>query len=136
MIEQFLQKDEDQAAGDDDLVLTQQPQASVSAYESHSGGILDTLGDLQGKAEQAQDVARKEEMSKQHAYDMLAQSLEGELKAQQKQLEDAKKNIAFNSEAQSEAEGDLTATQRTLAQDSKVLGELKQACQEKAQEWE
>lgn len=131
-IEAFLQKDDDA----DEFSLAQQPQASQSAYDSHSSGILETLADLQGKAEQAQQEARKEEMSKQHSYDMLAQSIDGELKAQQKQLEDAKKNMAVNSEAQSEAEGDLDATQRTLAQDSKDLEELKAGCQEKAQEFE
>lgn len=131
-IQAFLQKDDNA----DEFSLDQQPQASTSAYDSHSNGILDTLSDLQGKAEQAQTVARKEEMQKQHAYKMLAQSIEGELKAQNTQLEDAKKNIAVNTEAQSEAEGDLQATQRTLAQDSKVLEELKAGCQEKAQEFE
>ena len=55
-----------------------------------------------------------------HAFDMLTSSLEAELKAQKKQLEGAKKNIASNQEAQSEAEGDLSATKRTLAQDEKV----------------
>jgi len=138
VIEAFLQKK--QQDDDDELslkpVLVQQPQASVSAYDSHSGGILDTLADLQEKAEAAQSEARKEEMRAAHAFDMLTSSLEAELKAQKKQLEGAKKNIASNQEAQSEAEGDLSATKRTLAQDEKVLGELKMSCQDKAQSWE
>jgi len=137
-IEAFLQQE--QQKDDDDLsfkpALVQQPQASVSAYESHSSGILDTLADLQEKAEAAQSEARREEMKAGHAHEMLVGSLEAELKAQKKQLEDAKKIIASNQEAQSEAEGDLSATQRTLAQDEKVLAELKQSCQDKAQEWE
>jgi chromosome segregation ATPase len=136
-IEAFLQKPDD----DDDLslspaALVQQPQASVSAYNSHSSGILDTLADLQEKAEAAQSEARREEMKAGHAHKMLVGSLEAELKAQTKQLEDAKKIIASNQEAQSEAEGDLSATKRTLAQDEKVIAELKQSCQDKAQEWE
>merc|ERR1719352_952207 len=98
VIEAFLQKK--QQDDDDELslkpVLVQQPQASVSAYDSHSGGILDTLADLQEKAEAAQSEARKEEMRAAHAFDMLTSSLEAELKAQKKQLEGAKKNIASN----------------------------------------
>lgn len=137
VIQAFLQKSDDD---DDDLsfkpALVQQPQASVSAYESHSSGIVDTLADLQEKAEAAQSESRREEMRAGHAHNMLTSSLEAELKAQRKQLEDAKKIIASNQEAQSEAEGDLSATQRTLAQDEKVIAELKQSCQDKAQQWE
>jgi hypothetical protein len=134
IIEDFLQK------GDDDedfsLSLVQQPQATTSAYESHGSGLISTLTDLQEKAEAAQSEARKEEMEAAHAYQLLKQSLTAELKAQQKQLDDAKKHISSNQEAQHEAEGDLTATQRALDQDVKVLGELKMTCQEKTQEFE
>jgi hypothetical protein len=134
IIEDFLQK------GDDDedlsLSLVQQPQASTSNYESHGGGLISTLTDLQEKAEAAQSEARREEMEAAHAFQLLNQSLAAELKAQQKQLDDAKKYIASNQEAQHEADGDLTATQRTLDQDIKVLADLKMACQEKAQDFE
>jgi len=134
IIESFLQKGDD----DDDLslALVQQPQASTSKYESHGDGLISTLTDLQEKAEAAQSEARREEMEAAHAYELLKQSLTAELKAQQKQLDDAKKHISSNQETQHEAEGDLTATQRTLDEDVKVLGELKMACQEKTQDFE
>merc|ERR1719440_2401191 len=133
MIEEFLQKDDDD---DLSLSLVQQPQASTSAYESHSGGLLGTLSDLQEKAEAAQSEARREEVEAAHAYRLLKQSLTAELKAQQKQLDDAKKHISSNQEAQHEAEGDLSSTQRALDQDVKALAELKMSCQEKAQEFD
>merc|ERR1719258_561451 len=133
MIESFLRGDDDE---DLSLSLAQQPQATTSAYESHGGGLISTLTDLQEKAEAAQSEARKEEMEAAHAYQLLRQSLTAELKAQQKQLDDAKKHIASNQEAQHEAEGDLTATQRALDQDIKALGELKMTCQEKTQAFE
>lgn len=135
VIESFLQK----SKGDDDLSFAQQPQASVSSYESHGGGqggLLETLADLQAKAEAAQAESRREETQARHAYDLLAASLKAELKAQTKQLEDAKKSIATHQEAKSAAEGDLSATTKTLNQDEKVLGELKMECQEKAQEFD
>merc|ERR1719321_1499339 len=43
-VQQLLQTED----SDDDLTLTQQPQATTSAYESHEGGILDTLVELKG----------------------------------------------------------------------------------------
>merc|ERR1719161_1173261 len=134
IIEDFLQKGDDN--DDLSLSLVQQPQASTSNYESHGSGLISTLTDLQEKAEAAQSEARREEMEAAHAYQLLTQSLTAELRAQQKQLDDAKKHISSNQEAQHEAEGDLSATQRTLDQDVKVLAELKMTCQEKTQEFE
>merc|ERR1719258_17366 len=133
MIESFLRGDDDE---DLSLSLAQQPQATTSAYESHGGGLISTLTDLQEKAEAAQSEARREEMEAAHAFQLLKQSLMAELKAQQKQLDDAKKHIASNQEAQHTAEGDLSATQRALDQDVKALGELKMTCQEKTQAFE
>merc|ERR1719258_273030 len=122
MIESFLRGDDDE---DLSLSLAQQPQATTSNYESHGGGLIATLTDLQEKAEAAQSEARREEMEAAHAYQLLKQSLTAELKAQQKQLDDAKKHIASNQEAQHEAEGDLSSTQRALDQELKALSDAK-----------
>merc|ERR1719253_1289133 len=65
-------------AEDEDLALA--PQATTAAFESQGGGILDTLKDMQEKAEASLSSARKEEMSASHAYEMLKSSLETELK--------------------------------------------------------
>merc|ERR550537_982367 len=48
-VQQLLQTED----ADEDLTLTQQPQATTSAYESHEGGILDTLVELKGKTEES-----------------------------------------------------------------------------------
>merc|ERR1719247_694937 len=47
---------------DDDLSLTQ-PQAKMVAYESSSGGIVKTIEEMQGKAEDTLSDLRKKEMS-------------------------------------------------------------------------
>merc|ERR1719201_2886163 len=54
------------------------PAAAV--YEGHSGGILDTLGDLREKAEGQLDDARKKETTALHNFEMLKQSLDDQLK--------------------------------------------------------
>merc|ERR1719201_859924 len=46
--------------GDEDTDLSLQPQAKTVAYEGHGGGILDTLTELQEKAETALSKAGKE----------------------------------------------------------------------------
>merc|ERR1719271_2164205 len=64
--------------GDEDTDLSLQPQAKTVAYEGHGGGILDTLSELQEKAETALSKARKEEMEQEHAFQMVKMSLEME----------------------------------------------------------
>ena len=55
-------------------------------YESHSGGILETLTDLMEKAEEQLDSTRKKETQDTHAFEMLKQSLKDEIKYSEKEL--------------------------------------------------
>merc|ERR1719274_97902 len=91
-------------AEDDDLSLTQ-PQAKMVAYESSSGGIVTTLEEMQGKAEDTLSDLRKKEMSAQHSYEMVKSGLEQELKHAQEKLGTANSGKAAATEAQSSAEG-------------------------------
>ena len=61
----------------------------VKAYESQSSGILDTISDMQEKAEASLSSTRKDEMEAAHAYAMLKQGLEDEIKVNKKQLGEA-----------------------------------------------
>merc|ERR1719247_3236235 len=69
---------------DEDLSL--QPQATAAAYESKGSSILDMLGDLQTKAEDALSTSRRTEMEASHAYAMLKQSLDTETAQMKKRL--------------------------------------------------
>merc|ERR1719463_576078 len=91
---------------DDDLTLTQ-PQAKMVAYESSSGGIVATLEEMQGKAEDTLSDLRKKEMSAQHSFEMISSGLESELKHSQEKLGTANSGKAAATEAQSKAEGEL-----------------------------
>merc|ERR1719420_1497982 len=96
--------------GEDDSDLSLQPQATVVAYEGHGGGILDTLTELQEKAETALSKARKEEMEQEHAFQMLKMSLEHEIKTMQKRLDECQAGKASSEEQQHAAEEDLVET--------------------------
>merc|ERR1719230_1819052 len=63
---------------DDDLSFTQ-PQATMVAYESSSGGIVKTIEEMQGKAEDTLSSLRKKEMSDAQAFAMLDQGLKDEM---------------------------------------------------------
>jgi len=119
--------------GDEDLSL--QPQATTSSYDGHSDGILDTLADMQSKAEESLSSTRKDEMEAAHAFALLKQGLEDEIKVAKKQLSEATQTRSTTEEEQYSAETALTETQETLAADEKYLAELKQSCSMKATEW-
>merc|ERR1719420_1382180 len=121
--------------GDEDTDLSLQPQATVVAYESHGGGILDTLGELQEKAETALSKARKEEMEQEHSFQMLKMSLEMELKTMKKRLDECQAGKASSEEQQHAAEEDLAETQKSLAADKEYLSELGVSCSAAAKEF-
>ena len=105
------------------------------AYESSSGGILDTIADMQSKAEESLSGTRKDEMEAAHAYALVKQGLEDEIKVANKQLSEATLTRSTTEEELHSAEASLSETEETLAGDTKYLEELKQSCTTKATEW-
>merc|ERR1719247_3177016 len=110
-LHEFLQSTE-QSSSDDDLTLAQ-PQATVVAYESHSGGIIETVEDMKGKAEETLTDARRAETKAQHSFKMMEQSLNSLIKngMEKKSAASSAKNAA--QEAQAKAEGELAETEKT-----------------------
>merc|ERR1719271_1726346 len=131
VLQSLLQtKDED---GDEDLSL--QPQATTSSYDGHSDGILDTIADMQSKAEESLSSTRKDEMEAAHAYALVKQGLEDEIAVAKKQLSEATLTRSTTEEELHSADASLSETEETLAADTKYLEELKQSCTMKATEW-
>merc|ERR1719269_64284 len=118
---------------DEDLSLN--PQAATSNYDSHGGGILDTLTDMKTKAESTLSDARTAEMKAQHSFEMLKQSLEMELGTMEKRMSQATTEKSGLEEVKASAEEELATTKKTLADDEKYLEELTQSCSMKAKEW-
>jgi len=131
VVQSLIQSSESE--GDEDLSL--QPQATAASYSSQGGGILDTLKDMTEKAESTLSDARAEEMKSAHAYAMLKQSLEMELKTMNKRMSAATAEKAGTEKEMQDASEQLAATEKTLAADTKYLEELQQSCAAKASEW-
>jgi chromosome segregation ATPase len=74
-------------------------------------------------------------MEAAHAFALLKQGLEDEIKVAKKQLSQATQTRSTTEEEQYEAETSLKETEETLAADAKYLEELKQSCSAKAAEW-
>merc|ERR1719472_445078 len=118
----------------DDFLSATAPDAK--AYESHSGSILDVLEDMKEKAMAMKNDAEKAEMKSQHSFEMLAQSIKGELAADKKELNAAKTTKAASSEVKATAEADLGMTEKMLAEGKTYLSDLSQDCQTKAADGE
>lgn len=122
------------AAEDDDLSFSQ-PQATSIAYESSSGGILDTIKTMQGKAEDTLSSLRKKEVSDAQTYEMLKGGLEAELSHGSEKISMAKSSKASNEEAAATAAGKSTDTAKSKAADESYASTLKTECETKASEW-
>jgi len=88
------------------------PAAAV--YKSQSGGIVDMLQDLHDKAETELAEARKAESKAKHNYNLMRQSLEDQIAADTKDLNEEKAAKEDASEQKATAEGDLESTQKAL----------------------
>lgn len=117
---------------DDDEVGAPAPEA----YKSKSGSIIDVLEDMREKAQTQLDEARKEEASAKHNFAMLKQSLDDQISADSKELNESKANKASAQETKAVAEGDLAVTKKDLADDEKSLENLEADCAEKADDHE
>merc|ERR1719460_1513441 len=112
----------------DDLTL-HQPQAKMVAYESKSGGIIQTVKDMQAKAEGELSDLRKKEMADAHEFKMLDSSLNNEISHNTEKIATATKTKASAEEAQATAEGDLAETTKTKAADEEYSATLKTECE-------
>merc|ERR550514_2357196 len=92
-----------QSSSDDSLSLDQPAGApDPAAYESKSGGILETLEDMLDKA------------NAKHNFEMLAQKLKDAIEHEGKELDAAKKDKSAAEEAKATAEGELAMATKAL----------------------
>jgi len=125
----------DLKAGEDSDLKLSQPQATVSAYESKSGGIVEQISDMKEKAEETLSGARNTEMKEAHNHDMMVQSLTDGLNNLKEKLSIAKSTIASTAQESGKAKAELTETKKTKAADVAYLDSLTAECKETADSW-
>jgi len=109
---------------------------AAATYKSHSSGILDVLEDMKDKAEGQLADLRKAETNSQHNYDMLKQSLDDEIAADNADLEQEKSSKASDSEGKATATGDLEVCIKELARAKEDLGNAHANCMQTAADHE
>jgi len=121
-----------QQESDDDVVGA--PAAAV--YKTHSTNIFDVLEDLKEKAEGELSALRKAESNAAHNFAMLKQSLDDQMAADTKGLNEEKTSKAAAEEGKAGAEGDLAATVKELQGAEAALAEANSNCMTVAAEHE
>jgi len=135
-LKSFLQASAQAKEDEDDDLSISQPQAKQVAYESSSGGIVKTVEEMQGKAEDTLSDLRKKEMGDAQEFAMLESGLKSEIKHGEEKLSTATKGKAENEQAKQDASGKLVETEKSKAADEEYAGTLKTECESKASEWE
>jgi len=87
---------------------------AAAAYNSQSGNIVDLLDDLKEKAEEELADVRKAESGAKHNYQMLKQSLDDQMEADTKDMNEEKNGKAAAEETKATAVGDLAQTSKAL----------------------
>lgn len=131
-IEAFLQA-HDQESEDDEGALSIQ---AVQPDEKSSTGIIDTIQDMEEKAEATLSSTRKEEMKAAHAAAMFKQSQETMLASLNKELKEAKSSMQSTTEVLATNEKDTSVEQKALTESEAFLEDLKHECQTKAADFE
>lgn len=123
-LEAFLQQQEDSQDG-----LSEDPAPS-------SSGIIETIEDMEDKAQVTLSDVRKAEMKAAHTFNMLKSGTEHELRALKKEMAEATQKKQLTSQELAQAEKDIAMEKETMAVEGKYLADLKHECQEKAASFE
>jgi chromosome segregation ATPase len=109
---------------------------SAASYESHTGGIIETLEGLLEKADGKLSAIRKAEATALRNFEMLSQSLSDEIKFAKDDMSKAKMGLAESKETKSVAAGDLELTLKDLERDVASKDLLHHECMTEAQNFE
>merc|ERR1719188_2689391 len=112
-----------------------QPQATVSNYQSKSGGILEAIQGMQEKNSQVLSKLREEEMTARHKFELLAQDLKNQENSITDQVAALKETEGKATASANQAEADLATTTESLNADKKQLAETESDCKTYAEEW-
>jgi len=116
--------------------VTQMHAPEAAAYESSSGTIVQLMENLEAKLKDEKQSLEKDEMNRQHAYEMIAQTLTDEIQ-QDTDSRNAKVSTKKGREADSaQAKGDLAEIQAALAKDKTYLTDLRAECKVKTADFQ
>merc|ERR1719476_874933 len=105
---------------------------TAAPYKSRSGSIVDVLEDMKEAAESQLSDLRKAENNSRHNFEMVRQSLNDKVRADQKDMADEKAAAASALESKATAENDLQVSQKELADANDRIADTKRTCTQAA----
>merc|ERR1719191_94078 len=110
--------------------------AELGAHTMNVDAIMETLGEMEDKAEDSLTEARKGEAESQQSHALLKQGLENEISNSKRAMSESTQLSASTSTKLADAEKDLAVEKKGLAEDTSYLKDLKRDCQTRASEFE
>jgi len=110
--------------------------AEFGSHTMSVDAIMETLGEMEDKAEDSLTEARKTETEAQSSHALLKQGLENEISNTKKEMSESTQKSAASSQELAQAEKDLAVEKKGLSEDTTYLRELKRDCQTRASEFE
>jgi hypothetical protein len=108
----------------------------VSDYDSHSGGIIETLEGLLNTFREKQTTLESDDQASESDYNLAMQAKLDQLKTAQESLEAKNKERTKATEDIATTQADLTETNAVLNDDRVYLKELTTKCETKAKLWD
>merc|ERR1719486_1861406 len=113
-----------------------QPGPAPGAYEFQSGGIVDTLKDLQAKFEKRRDDLQTEEDAAQQSYDAAAGAKRDQIETDKATLETEEEAFADTQSSIAATTEELTEEKAQLNDNNLYLKDITGTCEMKAKEWD
>jgi len=104
-------------------------------YQSRTGELVQTLQQIKDETTTKRNDASREEAGSQHAFDLLAQSLESEIASGNKQMSEKKMQVSKSQEVVATSGAELDNTNRVISETLKYLTEVETTCKQKTLDW-
>jgi hypothetical protein len=120
---------------DGEFLQSEPATRSLDEANEEKSEDLENFEGLKGKAEEALQRLRDEEVKKQNEHDVQMMTLKQQLALCENDLDDSKRERARIAQEKSEAETELVDTEATKAADEKVLKSTTEECEMAAAAW-
>jgi chromosome segregation ATPase len=125
-----------QNAAEDSDAIEDMDAPAPEAYKSRSKSIVEVLEDMRAKAATQLAEVQNQEVSAKHNFALLKQSLEDQMNADAKEIDDSKQTKASAQSTKATAEGELASTKECLATAEKTLATMDTGCATAAEDHE
>jgi len=119
---------QDSAEQSEDATADEMGAPAADAYKSKSGSIIEVLEDMRAKAAGQLQKLQGEETKAKHEFQMLKQSLEDQMSADAKEIDQSKATVNAAAATKATASGELATTEEHLATAEKTLADMSTGC--------